>query len=64
MKYVYCRDTGMRTCNFVAEGKSVEEAERVLLDHVQLRHPGLIDTMTFEEEEKLLEHIEAMAGVK
>jgi predicted small metal-binding protein len=64
MKTLFCRDIGTRTCNFIAEGKSIEEAERVLIDHVQLRHPGYLDTITFEEKEKLLEHVEAMVEVK
>jgi predicted small metal-binding protein len=42
VKTIHCRDTGERTCNFTAEAKSIEEAERILLDHVQLRHPNLI----------------------
>lgn len=64
MQTLHCSDIGTRTCNFIAEGKSIEEAERILLDHVQLRHPGFIDSMTFEEREKLLEHVEAMAVAK
>jgi predicted small metal-binding protein len=64
MKTIHCRDTGERTCNFTAEAKSIEEAERILLDHVQLRHPNLMETMTFEERERLLEHVEAMAETK
>jgi hypothetical protein len=36
----------------------------VLLDYVQIQHPGFLEAMTFEEREKLLEHVEAMAEAK
>jgi predicted small metal-binding protein len=64
MRTLHCSDTGTRTCNFIAEAKSIEEAERELLDHLQVRHPGFMEAMTFDEREKILEHVEAMAEVK
>ncbi len=64
MKALHCSDIGTRTCNFIAEARSIEEAERVLLDHVQIRHPGFLEAMTFEERERLLEHVEAMAEAR
>ncbi len=62
MKTLFCSDLGERTCNFAAEGTTLEAAERMLLDHVEERHPTFIQGMTNEERERLLEHAEAMAG--
>jgi predicted small metal-binding protein len=61
MKALKCSDLGERTCNFIAEASSIEEAERKLLDHAESRHPMFLEAMTFEEKERILEHVEAMA---
>ena len=61
MQTIECRDLGERTCNFVAEGESIEEAERILLDHLESRHPLFLGAMTLDERERILEHVEAMA---
>ncbi len=60
MKTLRCSDEGERTCNFIVQAPSIEEAERKLLDHLEAKHTVFIDAMTFEEKEKLLEHAEAM----
>lgn len=60
MKILRCREIGERVCNYLAVGRSQEEVERQLLDHAEERHPMFIESMDWQDREKLLEQMEAM----
>jgi len=44
MKFA-CRDMGM-DCNFVAEGKTVEEVKQKAMAHAQQKHADLLKAMS------------------
>lgn len=63
-KILRCRDLGERTCNYLAEGDSVEDVERKMLDHTEEKHSLFLESLDQEEKEHFMQQMEAMAQNK
>ena len=64
MKVLRCRDVGERTCNYQAEGQTVEDVERKIIDHTTQMHWWIIESQDQEEQLKFLKQMEAMTEEK
>jgi predicted small metal-binding protein len=60
MKELKCSDLGERTCNYISQGKSTEQVERNMLDHVEQQHSFFIEPLDLEERERLMRQMDAM----
>ncbi len=62
MKKVGCKDLGMPTCPFVAEGETVGEVKGKMWAHAKEVHPDKMKEMSDEEKKGMNEKIDSLLG--
>lgn len=55
-----CKELGSAQCNHVIEAETIEEAKQMLVEHAQLTHADLLDSMSEAELLAMNEKVEEL----
>ncbi|OVE74505.1 hypothetical protein BVX95_02230 [archaeon D22] len=55
-----CHDMGMKTCNFVAKGKTKHKVEEEMIKHAAKVHPEVMEGKSDAEMKKMLHEMDKM----
>ena len=55
MRMVKCSDVGICDCDYIALGYEIDEVEKNMLDHIEIQHKDLLESMS-ESEAHILNH--------
>lgn len=54
MKTLTCADLGMALCNFVAKGETDQAVMDMMMEHVKVSHPEVMDKMDMEQMKSMM----------
>jgi predicted small metal-binding protein len=63
MMKVSCKDLG-ESCDFVAEGSSVDEVKQRLMDHGMSEHREMMEKMTEDEKSQMMMKIDEVLATQ